>query len=219
MKASVTSTDTLKLRSRAGSRLASMKCSMSGWSMRKQPIIAPRRCPADITVRHMASHASMNESGPDACAPTPRTGAPAGRMVEKSIPTPPPCCMVRAASRKCSKMPSRLSGMVPITKQLNKVTVRPVPAPAMMRPAGRNLKPESAVSNCVRQCRRARAGSASAIAAATRDHVASTPPSPPSPSTRKRYFAFQISAEISASNGISSAPSYNLHAPVSVSRR
>ena len=30
MKASVTRTDTLKLRSRAGSRLASMKCSMSG---------------------------------------------------------------------------------------------------------------------------------------------------------------------------------------------
>jgi hypothetical protein len=35
MKASVTRTETLKLRSRAGSRLASMKCSMSGWSIRR----------------------------------------------------------------------------------------------------------------------------------------------------------------------------------------
>ena len=31
------------------------------------------------------------------------------------------------------------SGIVPITKQLNNVTLRSVPAPARMRPAGRNL--------------------------------------------------------------------------------
>ena len=35
-------------------------------------------------------------------------------------------------------------GTVPITKQLNKVTLRAVPAPATMRPAGMNLKPSSA---------------------------------------------------------------------------
>jgi hypothetical protein len=43
---------------------------------------------------------------------------------------PPPCCMVSAASFSASKMPAMLSGIVPITKQLNSVTDRPVPAPA-----------------------------------------------------------------------------------------
>ena len=100
-------------------------------------IIAPRRAPADMMVRHMASQTSMNESGPEASAPTPATGAPWGRMVEKSKPMPPPCCRVRAASFSISKMPPMLSGMLPMTKQLNSVTARPVPAPDRMRPAGR----------------------------------------------------------------------------------
>ena len=138
MKASVTSTDRLKFLSRAASRLAPMKASMSGWSIRRQPIIAPRRWPADMMVLHMASQTSMKLSGPEASAPTPRTGAPQGRIVEKSIPTPPPCCIVTAASRRWSKIPDKLSGIVPMTKQLNSVTLRSVPAPARMRPAGRN---------------------------------------------------------------------------------
>ena len=45
MKASVTRTDKLKLRRRRGSRLAAMKASMSGWSQRMVPIIAPRLRP------------------------------------------------------------------------------------------------------------------------------------------------------------------------------
>ena len=53
---------------------------------------------------------------------------------------PPPCCMVSAASFSISKMPPMLSGIVPMTKQLNSVTERAVPAPAVMRPAGRYLK-------------------------------------------------------------------------------
>jgi hypothetical protein len=57
---------------------------MSGWSQRSVAIIAPRRAPADMMVRHMASQTSMKESGPEASAATPRTGAPLGRMVEKS---------------------------------------------------------------------------------------------------------------------------------------
>ena len=72
-------------------------------------------------------------------------GLPRGRIVEKSMPTPPPCCMVRAASPRCSKMPARLSGIVPITKQLNRVTVRPVPAPDRIRPAG--MKRKSAIAS------------------------------------------------------------------------
>src|SRR5438132_459874 len=42
---------------------------------------------------------------------------------------PPPCCMVSAASRRWAKIPPISSGIVPITKQLNKVTERPLPAP------------------------------------------------------------------------------------------
>ena len=45
---------------------------------------------------------------------------------------PPPCCMVSAASFSASKMPPMLSGTVPMTKQLNSVTDRPVPAPAVI---------------------------------------------------------------------------------------
>ena len=84
MKASVASTERLNMRSRPASRFASTKASMSGWSQRRVAIIAPRRWPADMMVRHIASQTSMKESGPEASAPTPFTGAPLGRRVEKS---------------------------------------------------------------------------------------------------------------------------------------
>ncbi len=71
MNGSVTRTDRLNIRSRAGSRLASTKSSMSGWSQRSVAIMAPRREPALMMVRHMASQTSMNDSGPEASAPTP----------------------------------------------------------------------------------------------------------------------------------------------------
>ena len=93
-----------------------------------------------MMVRHMASQTSMNDSGPEASAPTPLTGAPLGRSVEKSYPIPPPACIVSAASLSASKMPDIESSMVPMTKQLNSVTLRAVPAPARMRPAGRKRK-------------------------------------------------------------------------------
>ena len=43
----------------------------AAWSQRMVPIMAPRRDPALMMVRHMASQTSMNESGPEASAPTP----------------------------------------------------------------------------------------------------------------------------------------------------
>ena len=145
MKGSVIKTETLNIRKRAASDFAVMKSSISGWSQRIVAIIAPRREPADMIVRHIASQTSMNERGPEASAATPFTPAPLGRMVEKSYPMPPPCCIVSAASLSISKMPPMLSGIVPITKQLNNVTDRSVPAPAVMRPAGRYLKSSSAL--------------------------------------------------------------------------
>jgi hypothetical protein len=57
---------------------------MSAATIRNVAIIAPRRLPADMMVRHIASHTSMNDKGPEASAATPITAAPRGRMVEKS---------------------------------------------------------------------------------------------------------------------------------------
>ena len=154
-----------------------------------------------MIVRHIASHVSMKESGPEASAPTPLTAAPAGRIVEKSMPTPPPCCRVTAASRRCSKIPGRLSGMVPITKQLNSVTFLPVPAPARMRPAGMKRKLLRASLNRVRHCLRTEGFSARATASATRSSVADRSASSAS-ADRKRYFAPQISSASGISKGI-----------------
>ena len=103
--------------------------------------MAPRRDPALIIVRHIESQTFINDSGPDASAPTPSTGAPFGRRVEKSYPIPPPCCIVSAASRKPENIPDMSSAISPITKQLNKVTDRSVPAPEIIRPAGKNRAP------------------------------------------------------------------------------
>ncbi len=52
--------------------------------------------------------------------------------------------MVSAASRKWVKMPDMSSGISPMTKQLNSVTLRALPAPATTLPAGRNLNPAMA---------------------------------------------------------------------------
>ena len=75
-----------------------------------------------MIVRHIASQTSMKLKGPLASAATPDTAAPLGRMVEKSYPIPPPCCIVSAASFSMSKIPAIESGIVPITKQLKSVT-------------------------------------------------------------------------------------------------
>ena len=72
------------MRRRSPVRLASTKASMSGWSQLSVAIMAPRREPALMIVRHMASHTSMKLIGPEASAPTPCTGAPRGLRLEKS---------------------------------------------------------------------------------------------------------------------------------------
>ena len=104
--------------------------------------------------------------------------------------------MVSAASFTFSKMPAMSSGMVPMTKQLNSVTVRPVPAPAITRPAGRNLKPCSASWKRLAQVSGSRSGAASARA--TRHHVASRSASPLPEASRNRYFMSQMRWEIGA---------------------
>ena len=149
-----------------------------------------------MMVRHIESHTSMKESGPEASAPTPCTGAPIGRRVEKSCPMPPPCCMVSAASFTFSKIDAMSSPIVPMTKQLKSVTVRPVPAPAITRPAGRNLKPSRASWN--RPAHSSGSRSDAASARATRHQVASRSPSSPPETSRNRYFMSQIRWETGA---------------------
>ena len=52
--------------------------------MSKVAICAPRRPPADDTVKHIASKISINDNGPEVYAPAPLTNAPFGRKVENS---------------------------------------------------------------------------------------------------------------------------------------
>jgi hypothetical protein len=108
---------------------------------------------------------------------------------------PPPCCIVSAASRRCAKMPPMSSGIAPMTKQLNRVTERPAPAPATMRPAGRNLK--SRIASKKRPAHGAGSRSVAVSAFATRRQVSSIVLSSGSPETAfRRYFMSQICCEI-----------------------
>ncbi len=89
-------------------------------------------------------------------------------------------------------MPAMSSGIVPMTKQLNRVTARSVPAPAMIRPAGRNRKSASASMKRFSQADRP-LGSAAAIARATRCQLSSMVLSTGAPPAFfSRYFMSQI---------------------------
>ena len=100
---------------------------------------------------------------------------------------PPPACMVVAASFSPSMMPERLSSIWPSTKQLMRVTWRSVPAPARIRPAGRNFQPCMALVNIFTSV------SFAASARATRRRVSSIVRSTGVPSrSLKRYFMSQI---------------------------
>jgi hypothetical protein len=72
----------------------------------------------------------MKETASEAMFPAPFAGVPRGRSVEKSTPMPLPCCMVSAVSCKARKIRGIESPIVPMTKQLNSVTLRAVPVPA-----------------------------------------------------------------------------------------
>ena len=190
----------LNIRRRNGSRLASTNFSTSGWSQRIVAIMAPLRIPADIIVLQDASHTSIKDNGPEASEATPTTSEPCGRIVLKSYPIPPPCCMVSTASFRPSKIPPMLSSTVPITKQLNRVTLRsPVPAPALIRPAGRNLKLSNALLNTSAQCLGSSSLAASALA--IRDQVSCTVRSIDVPSySFSRYFMSHICSAIGDRN-------------------
>ena len=87
------------MRELSGARFAATNASMSGCSHDITPIIAPRRGPISVTVAHICSHSCMNDTGPDERPPVASVFAPFGRNGEKSVPMPPPSCIVTAASR------------------------------------------------------------------------------------------------------------------------
>ena len=92
-----------------------------------------------------------------------------------------------------------------MTKQLNRVTERPVPAPTRMRPAGRNWK--SLRMSWKRPAQRAGSDSGSARAVATRRQVSATLLSTGSPSAvRKRYLRSHICCEIADTEAMEPFP-------------
>ena len=117
--------------------------------------------------------------------------------------------MVSAASFRLSKMPAMVSGIVPMTKQLNSVTLRSVPAPAVTRPAGRNRKSSSAARNFGAQS--AGVSSTAASARAMRSQLSSTVASRGVPSASfRRYFISQICSAMGAAKRVMVPPDGNL---------
>ena len=103
-------------------------------------------------------------------------------------------------------MPVMSSGMSPMTKQLNRVTLRPLPAPEKIRPPGRKRKSSMASRN--RGSQAAGSVSGAARARATRRQVSETVLSTGSPSAAlRRYFMSQICWEIDAAFAIT-APAF-----------
>src|SRR5690606_35192556 len=150
---------------------ARMKSRTSGWDTSKVPICAPRRPPADETVKHILSKMSMKDIGPEVYAPAPATDAPRGRRVENSWPMPQAALRVRPASWTFSRMPSMGSTMVPDTVQLIVLVAglwARAPALEVMRPAGVAPRRSAHRKRSFQYWRLSALGSASARALATR---------------------------------------------------
>ncbi len=126
MKASVTATEMLKFATEAPSSFIWMNSSMSGWSTRRMPMLAPRRVPPCLTASVAASMTLRKDTGPEATPWVLRTKLPLGRRREKSKPVPPPSLWTRAAFLTVSKMDSRESSMGR-TKQADRHMPRPAP--------------------------------------------------------------------------------------------
>ena len=110
MNSSVTATLMLKFVSVVMSAFISMKWSMSGWSTRRMPMLAPRRVPPCLIASVAESNTVMKETGPLATPIVLRTRSFAGRRREKAKPVPPPDLWMTAVSRIALKMPSIESG-------------------------------------------------------------------------------------------------------------
>ena len=105
MNASVMATEMLKLVILVMSCLQSMKSSMSGWSTRRMPMLAPRRVPPCFTTSVDESYSDMKLMGPLATPVVLRTRSPEGRMRLNEKPVPPPDWCTMAMERSVSYTP------------------------------------------------------------------------------------------------------------------
>jgi hypothetical protein len=144
MKASVTATEMLKLPTDVPSSFIWTNSSMSGWSTRRMPMLAPRRVPPCLTASVAASMTLRNETGPEATPWVLRTKLPLGRRRLKSKPVPPPSLWTRAAFLTVSKIESSESS-IGRTKQAERHMPRP--APVRVGLFGRKSRPAMARKN------------------------------------------------------------------------
>ena len=90
MKSSVTAIERLKLLNLLLLSFAVMKLSISGWSMRRMPIFAPRLVPPCLTASVAVSKTVIKDIGPDDMPFVDPTISPPGLRFEKLNPVPPP---------------------------------------------------------------------------------------------------------------------------------
>ena len=90
INSSVTAIEMLKLFSFDKSSLQCINSKMSGWSILKIPIFAPRLVPPCLTASVAALNTSIKETGPDETPIVECTTSFLGLNLEKEKPVPPP---------------------------------------------------------------------------------------------------------------------------------
>jgi len=139
INASVMATEILKFVMAYSLCLQVIKSSISGWSTRKMPILAPRRVPPWAISPKALSYTLRKPTGPVAWPDEDFTNEPLGRRREKLKPFPPPVCWMSAALRRVEKMPS---GERPISSEIGSTKQaaswpKGVPAPVKVGELGK----------------------------------------------------------------------------------
>ena len=104
IKVSVIATDILKFASSLWSLFTVMKSIMSGWSILRIPIFAPRLAPPCFITSVAVLNTFINDTGPLAMPPVDITLSLLGLNLEKEKPVPPPDWRIRAAFFRDSKI-------------------------------------------------------------------------------------------------------------------
>src|SRR5208283_672555 len=103
---SVSPTEMLKLLSRLLESLQVTNSRISGWSIRRMPILAPLLVPPCFTASVALSNTVMNDMGPEDIPLVEPTTSPLGLSLEKLKPVPPPDLWIIAANLTASNIDS-----------------------------------------------------------------------------------------------------------------
>ena len=106
-----------------------MNSTMSGWSTRRMPMLAPRRVPPCLICSVAVLKMRRKETGPEATPPVEPTRLALGRRREKEKPVPPPDLWIMAANLTASK----ISSMESATGSTKQAESWPRGRPAFMR--------------------------------------------------------------------------------------